>query len=303
MTIRQRHRDRARQNRHHGDQQIGGDQPGPGKHRHLHQRHAGSAHVQDGGDDVDRAHDRRSTHDVHRENTHVHADAHLRGERRIEGPACSGCAAGHQERRDEQDRSGWQQPEREVVHPRKRHIGRADLQRDHPVRETDEGRHDRAEHHDQTMHGGQLVEEFRLEQLQAGLEQLGTNAQCEDATGQQHREREPQVQSTDVLVVGRVQPAAPAVRMMIVVRVVCVTVCVIKGCAHVFLLISRLLARSQDFGGLNDVVRCLVRPGVAGISNNRSDLGVGQRSLPCGHAILAIQQNADLAFLRTVHHL
>ena len=59
------------------DQQVGGDQPGPNKQRHLHQRHARRAHVEDGGDDVDRTHDRRGAHDVEREDGHVHAHAHL----------------------------------------------------------------------------------------------------------------------------------------------------------------------------------------------------------------------------------
>ena len=41
-----------------------------------------------------------------------------------------------------------------------------------------EGRHDRAEHHDQAVHGGELVEQLRVHQLQAGLEQLGADQQA-----------------------------------------------------------------------------------------------------------------------------
>ena len=87
------------------------------------------------------------------------------------------------------------------------------------------------------MHGGQLIEELGLEQLQAGLEQLRANTQRKNTAGQQHSEREPQVQRTDVLVISCVQPATPAVWMMIVVRVVSVTVGVIQSSAHGFLLI------------------------------------------------------------------
>ena len=67
VAVGQRHGHRAGQHRHHRDQQVGGDQPGPAEQRHLHQRHAGRAHVEDGGDDVDRAHDRGHAEDVHRE--------------------------------------------------------------------------------------------------------------------------------------------------------------------------------------------------------------------------------------------
>ncbi len=155
---------------------------------------------------------------MHREDRHVHARPHLHRQRRIERPAGGGGAARHEERTDQQDGRGRQQPEAEVVHPRKSHVGRADLQRNHPVREADEGRHDRAEHHDQAVQRGELVEQLRMEELQARLEQLQADQQCQRAAREQHREREQQVQRADILVVGREQPTAPAMRM--VVRVV-----------------------------------------------------------------------------------
>jgi hypothetical protein len=144
--------------------------------RHLHQRHAGSAHVQDGDDDVDRAHDGRGAQDVHGENAGVHRRAHLQRQRRIQRPAGSRCATGHEERAGQHQGSRDHQPEAEVVHAREGHVGGADLQRNHPVRKADEGRHDGAEHHDQAVHGGELVEQLGVDELQAGLEQLGTDA-------------------------------------------------------------------------------------------------------------------------------
>ena len=36
MAVCQRHGDGASQHRHNSDQQVGGDKPGPAKHRHLH---------------------------------------------------------------------------------------------------------------------------------------------------------------------------------------------------------------------------------------------------------------------------
>ena len=62
-----------------------------------------------------------------------------------------GAAAGDEQREQEQQRRRRQQPEAPVVQPREGHVGRADLHRDQPVREADERRHDRAEHHDQAV--------------------------------------------------------------------------------------------------------------------------------------------------------
>jgi hypothetical protein len=68
------------------------------------------------------------------------------------------------------------------------------------------------------MHGGELVEQLGVDQLQTGLEQLGTNAQGQNATNDQHGECKQQIQSTDVFVVGGKHPAAPAVgRTMVIV--------------------------------------------------------------------------------------
>jgi hypothetical protein len=109
----------------------------------------------------------------------------------------------------------------------------ADLQRDHPVREAHEGRHDRAEHHDQPVHRGERVEQLGVEILQARLEQLQANAQRQDAADHQHREREQQVQGTDVLVVGGEHPAPPAGgRMVVMVVVVRVAAVVVENSTH-----------------------------------------------------------------------
>jgi hypothetical protein len=173
----------------------------------------------------------------------------------------------------QQDRGRRQQPEREVVHARERHVGGAHLQRDHPVGEADEGRHDRAEHHHDAVHGGQLVEELGAEELQAGLEQLGADHQRQHAARQQHGEGEPQVQGADVLVVGGEQPAAQAVRVVVCVvmavrvhMVVLVVVCVIDAGTHFYVSDSKRLfaAGGQDFRRLHDVLFGLVGPVVTG---------------------------------------
>ena len=114
---------------------------------------------------------------------------------------------------------GKQNPETKVIHPRKGHIGRTDLQRNHPVGKADEGRHDRAEDHDQPVHRGQLVEQLRVDELQPRLEQLGADAQREHAADHEHGEREQQVHRADVLVVRGEHPAPPALQGAVVVIV------------------------------------------------------------------------------------
>src|SRR5437879_1567776 len=112
----------------------------------------------------------------------------------------------------------------------------ADHHRDLPVGEADEGRHDRAEDHDQAVHGGQLVEEVGVDELQAGRVQLGADRHRHDPADAEHEEAEPQVHRADVLVVGggdpAHDPAITAVVVMVTVRVVVAA----DDCAHAFLL-------------------------------------------------------------------
>ena len=217
VAVGQRHGDGACQHGHHRYQQVGGDQPSPAKHRHFHQRHAGCAHVQNGHDDVDRTHDGRSTQDMHRKNTRIHGWAHLQRQRRVQRPARSGRTARHEERACKHQAGRNQQPEAEIIHARKSHVGCANLQRNHPVCEADKGRHDGAEHHDQAVHGGELIEQLRVHQLQSRLEQLGADQQRKHTAEHQHEEAEQQVQRAYVFVVGGKNPATPACRSMVVV--------------------------------------------------------------------------------------
>nr|GFC51415.1 hypothetical protein [Tanacetum cinerariifolium] len=156
----------------------------------------------DGGDDVDRPHDRADPHQVNGEDEIGDAFRRVcRGERGVEGPAKIGSAARREQGRHQQQERRREEPETEVVHARQRHVRCADHQRDHPVRQPDEGRHDRTEHHHQPVHGGHLVKECWLHDLQTGLEQFGTDHHGERAAEQEHAEAEPQVQRADVLVV------------------------------------------------------------------------------------------------------
>ena len=84
------------------------------------------------------------------------------------------------------------------------------------------------------MHGGHLVKEFRLDQLQAGLEQFGANNHGHAAAQQEHGEAEPQIHRADVLVVGSQYPAHQAFGRTMGM----VVVMVINHCTHDGLLIG-----------------------------------------------------------------
>jgi hypothetical protein len=125
-------------------------------------------------------------------------------------------------------KAGRQQPERDVVHARERHVRRADHDRHHPVGEAaDQRRHDHEEDHDQRMAGGEHVEHVLAavdgvvaleavdhlgetgEDLDARLGELPAHHHRQEAADDARDHREDQVERADVLVVGRIDPADP----------------------------------------------------------------------------------------------
>ncbi len=233
VAVSQGHGDGASQHRHDGQQQVGGDQPGPDEQRHFHQRHARGAQIENGHDDVDRTHDRRSAHEVDGENHQIHAHTLLQGERGIQRPAHTRGAAWHEERGRQQNACGNQQPEAEVVQPREGHVGGTDLQRNHPVGKTHQRGHDRTEDHHDAVHGAEGVEQLRVQQPDIRLPQLGANRQGQNASLEQHPQGKQQIHRADVFVVGGHQPTAPAVRMFVgMITGVSRWRCVIDDCAH-----------------------------------------------------------------------
>jgi hypothetical protein len=91
IAVGQQHGDGAGQHRQRQQQQEHGHQDRPDEQRHPVQRHARRAHVEDGGDEVDRAQDRRGAGQVDREDRAIHRRAGVAGgrERRIERPAAA----------------------------------------------------------------------------------------------------------------------------------------------------------------------------------------------------------------------
>jgi hypothetical protein len=72
MAVGEQHGDRAGENGERQEQQERRHQDRPDEERHLVQRHARRAHVEDGGDEVDRAKNRRRTRDEQREDREIH---------------------------------------------------------------------------------------------------------------------------------------------------------------------------------------------------------------------------------------
>ena len=139
-------------------------------------------------------------------------------QRRIDRPAGAGperARLAFDEHRDhQQGERRRQQPERNVVHARERHVRRADHQRHHPVAEAaDHRRHDHEEDHDQAMGGDDHVIDVRVvEDLDAGIHQLGADGDRHGAADEARHDREHQVHRADVLVIRRIDETAPAMR-------------------------------------------------------------------------------------------
>ena len=244
--IGQQHGDCAGQHRHHGDQQISGDQPGPGEQRHFQQTHARRAHVHDGHDDIDRTHDRGRAHHVNGEDQHGESIAGLQGQRRIQSPARRGHAARHEVCREQQSEGEGQDPEAEIVHARQGHVRRADLHGNHPIGQADECRHDGAENHDERVIGGQLIEKHRVHQLQAGFEQLGANQHGHGAADEEHDQAEHQVHGADVFVIGGENPALDARRGLIMVMIIMGVIGMLRGVGRLRLGHGRIALLKND---------------------------------------------------------
>jgi hypothetical protein len=136
------------------------DELRPDEERQAHQRHPRRAQLNDRHDHVDRADHRR--HGEHEHSNQPDGLAHRRdvGERGIRRPARRRGAARHEEPGHHHETSHEVQPVTERVQARKRHVRRANHQRDEVVAERQNQRHDREEHHDGAVHRAELEVEL-----------------------------------------------------------------------------------------------------------------------------------------------
>ena len=141
-------------------------------------------------------------------------------QRRIERPSGSSPAGAgltcHEQRHQQEGDRGRQQPERDIVHARERHVGRPDHQRHHPIAEApDQGRHHHEKDHDEAVRRGEHIVGVRIgKDLQAGLLQLHPHADRQRAPDDPRQQGEDEVHRADVLVIGGIEIAAPSDRMI-----------------------------------------------------------------------------------------
>ncbi len=121
---------------------------------------------------------------------------------RVGGPAEVGGATGGDEAGDRDRRAEQEQPEREGVQPRERHVGGADLQRQHQVGEPEHDRRRVEQQHHRAVHGEQLVELLVGQELQAGQGELGAHEQRHQPADEEEDEAGDAVHDADQLVIG-----------------------------------------------------------------------------------------------------
>jgi hypothetical protein len=123
-------------------------------------------------------------------------------QRGVGGPAEVGGTTGGDEAGGRHRGAEQVQPVAERVQSREGDVGGADLQRQHDIGEAEHDRGRVEEQHDRAVHGEQLVELFRRQELQARARQLGTHQQGHQTTDEEEGHRGHQVHHTQDLRVG-----------------------------------------------------------------------------------------------------
>ena len=190
-----------------------GDEPCPDGQRHAHQSHAFGAQVQGGCNKVQRAHQGSDAEDGDACNPQVCAQLLTRSgigkraQRCVSCPAVQGSPAAHEEGGNQDHKCHKSRPERQHVQDGKRHVGRADLNRQKVISETAlrrGGEHE--EHHDGAVHGEQTEIGFRLDladerQLRGRPDQVDAHQQGQKHAGEHRDQRQKVVLKADYLVV------------------------------------------------------------------------------------------------------
>jgi hypothetical protein len=238
IAVGDQHGDGTRQHRDRQQQQERRHQHRPDEQRHAVQGHARGAHVEDRGDEVDRAEQGADAGQMQGEQRAVHADPRLErgvGQRRIQRPA--GARFAQQQAGQDQHEGRRQQPEADVIQARERHVRRADHQRDEPVAEAADQRwHDREEDHDQAVRRDDGVPFLaRGDDGPAGMLELGAHDDRQQQPDQAGADREDQIEGADILVVRAEQPALREAGIMPVLLMIAMAVgIVMRGGRHVF---------------------------------------------------------------------
>ncbi len=142
----------------------------PGEDRHPEHPHPWRPQAVDRRDQVDRGKDARDPDEDEADDPQIEADARFvgAGERDIPGPAArSGTACGEEAGQDDEP-AEQEEPVRQRVESRERHVRCADLQWDDVVRKTRSHRRPEQQQHDGPVHREQLIKGLLIHDLQAG---------------------------------------------------------------------------------------------------------------------------------------
>ena len=123
-------------------------------------------------------------------------------QRRVARPAARKGAARDEEAREHHHAGDGEQPEREGVQARERHVGRADHQRDHVVADAGEDRDHEEEDQERRVHGHETVERLGVDDLRSGVRELGAEDHGQQSTDEEEEEARDDVLHADDLVVG-----------------------------------------------------------------------------------------------------
>ena len=201
--------------RHRGkreDQQESDNQHHPHEHRHPQHRHAGSAHQENGGNEIGRRCDRGDAEQQEADDPEVHPhDFHQLGRKRRVPDPCAIRGAAQQERRIDEDARGEEEPVAERVEPRESDIPRSDQQREHVIREGCGSRHDHEEHHREPVHRKELVVCLSAQDLEVRPGELQPDEQRLYAADDEKHQGSDAVEHADPFVVdgGDPPPYAP----------------------------------------------------------------------------------------------
>ncbi len=211
VAIDEQHRQGGGQRREGEQDQQRRHEDVPGEDRHPEHVHPGRSAVVDRGDEVDRPDDAGDSDQHEPDDPQVQPDPWLVGraaERDIARPACRCRPTLRQEPAENDQGTEQEQPERQRIEPRKRHLGRPDLEWHDRVRKADRHRRAEEQQHDRPVHREQLVEALLADQLEAGRCEFGPHLHRQQPAHEEHREGRRDVEEPDPLVVGRRQPAS-----------------------------------------------------------------------------------------------
>ncbi len=199
----------------------------PGEERHAAERHALAAHRENRGDEIHGSADAADARYQQRESPVVRAVAGRKGrrrERRVGEPSDVGRAASLRNRASgenaavQEEPAEGRHPEAESIQARKRHVARADHQRNEIVSEAEEDRHGDEKDAGRAVQREQTVEGLGREKRGIRVRQLNAHKNRFDSHNDEKQQRVDDVHDPDLLVVDGGEPFVDHAQRVLVQR-------------------------------------------------------------------------------------